>query len=618
MFFAAPLALLGLLALPAILLLLRLNPPPAKRIKFPPLALLINLATVQRTPHRMPLWLLLLRLAAAAFLIFGLAGPGLHPPPALPGNGPILLVIDNGWATAADWPARLDTARRILTGAAQSGRAVSILATAPDASGAAPHIQGLMAAPQAAQIVDALQPQPWPADRKAAATALQSAPRSTRLYIADGITDGAGFADFLKILKPDRIYSNRLMPSLLLPPTISAGGTLTAHLLDPAGPPRLLAKTASGDVLFSAGFNTAGDASITLPAALSNQLASLSLANPITAATMQLLDGSARSTLIGLTAGGPDAETPFLGPLYFIRRAMPAGAQIASGRIANLLTDKANVIIVADSPLSAAEQITARDWIAQGGVELGHRTNNRNFSCRIAAQRHPNRPKCQYFETSSGRPHEARSRHGLGHSERRHTIGYRQTNRPGVSGFRADHRECRLVEPRTLRVIPGHADKTHRYQPWHRAKTKPHFAPADTNLCVRCADARLQQCQHHRRRIARHDHLTSTSRWHLRPRCEHRRAQSGWPYSAARCGESAGSDTAHRRCPTRKFRRRFDQHCIDAFDHRSDNFFSAPRPYQNATMRIAGISTDPDHRSTRANRSIADHARLYPEWRSHY
>jgi predicted lysophospholipase L1 biosynthesis ABC-type transport system permease subunit len=122
MTFLFPAVLLGLAALPALYFLLRLIPPPARRIAFPPLSLLRDLAAEARTPHRMPLWLLLLRIGAATLLIIGLAGPSLHPVPSLPGKGPVLLVIDNGWASAPDWTLRRDTALRLIAAARQSGR----------------------------------------------------------------------------------------------------------------------------------------------------------------------------------------------------------------------------------------------------------------------------------------------------------------------------------------------------------------------------------------------------------------------------------------------------------------------------------------------------------------
>jgi hypothetical protein len=365
MIFTAPLALLGLAALPVLYFLLRLNPPPAQRIKFPPIELLRDLNREERTPYRMPLWILLLRLAAAALVIVGFAGPSLHPPAALPGTGPILLVIDNGWAAAADWPNRIAAADRILSAAARAGRNVSILATAPDPSGAKPRVQGVFTAAEATQFVNALQPQPWPADRLAAAAALQAAPPSTRIYLADGITDGAGFTDFMRVLKPDRIFASLAIPPLLLP----GAAPLTAHLAGQtdAG---LLAQDENGNVLARANFDAGGDAAVTLPLQLANKITALTLDGPPSAGGVLLLDATDHAALVGLAAGGATAETPYLGGLYFIRRALPPGTQVVTGDFSALVAAKTSMIVLADVTLSPDEQAAAQNYMANGGVLL--------------------------------------------------------------------------------------------------------------------------------------------------------------------------------------------------------------------------------------------------------
>jgi hypothetical protein len=368
MLFAAPLALLGLAALPVLYFLLKLYPPQTRRIKFPPLALLRGLAPGPRTPLRIPLWLLLLRLFATALIIIGMAGPALHPPKTLPGSGPILLVIDNGWASAADWPARIATANRLLA-AAGITHAVAILATAPGAGGAAPRIQGFMTATKAAQVIAALQPEPWPVNRLQALAALQAVPVSTtRLYIADGITDGPGFEAFLKALHPARVFSSFVMPALLSPATLNPDGSLGVHLLSGPASGAILAQDANGNILARAPINRHGEAKIQLPLPLANKITALRLDRSFSAGAVALLDDSSHAVIAGLTATGNNAETPFLGPLYFIRRALPAGSQILTGPLGTLVADKVNLIILADTPLSQAQQDIAHNFIADGGV----------------------------------------------------------------------------------------------------------------------------------------------------------------------------------------------------------------------------------------------------------
>ncbi|HCX66112.1 MAG TPA: hypothetical protein DHK64_00860, partial [Rhodobiaceae bacterium] len=104
--FANPWMLAGLAALPAIWWLLRISPPMPKRVRFPAIRLLVGLVREEETPAHTPFWLLLLRLAIAALAIFALAEPIWNPAPRIAGSGPLLIVTDNGWASATHWNER--------------------------------------------------------------------------------------------------------------------------------------------------------------------------------------------------------------------------------------------------------------------------------------------------------------------------------------------------------------------------------------------------------------------------------------------------------------------------------------------------------------------------------
>ena len=73
--FMAPLALLGLIALPIIWYVLRATPPSPKQEALPSLKLLDDVEPREETPARTPWWILLLRLGAAALAILGLSLP---------------------------------------------------------------------------------------------------------------------------------------------------------------------------------------------------------------------------------------------------------------------------------------------------------------------------------------------------------------------------------------------------------------------------------------------------------------------------------------------------------------------------------------------------------------
>ena len=139
MIFAAPWVLLALPALPLLWWLLRVTPPAPRSETFPAIRLLMGLHAREETPARTPWWLLLLRMTAATLVLLALARPVLDAGSTLPGRGPVLLVVDNGWASAGDWPRRMQAANTVLDRAERAGRQVALLPTAPDESGTSPH-----------------------------------------------------------------------------------------------------------------------------------------------------------------------------------------------------------------------------------------------------------------------------------------------------------------------------------------------------------------------------------------------------------------------------------------------------------------------------------------------
>ncbi len=75
----------------------------------------------------------------AAIVIFALADPVLNPRNAtLSGDGPLLLVVDNGWATVGDWDRRVETATALIGDAADRSLPVSIVFTADPTHDAIP------------------------------------------------------------------------------------------------------------------------------------------------------------------------------------------------------------------------------------------------------------------------------------------------------------------------------------------------------------------------------------------------------------------------------------------------------------------------------------------------
>jgi Domain of unknown function (DUF4159)/Aerotolerance regulator N-terminal len=384
MIFAAPWVLLALPALPLLWWLLRVTPPAPRSESFPAIRLLMGLHAREETPARTPWWLLLLRMVAATLVILALARPVLDAGSTLAGSGPVLLVVDNGWASAGDWPRRMQAANTLLDRAERAGREVALLATAPDGSAAAPQATVPLPVADLRARVAALHPEAWPPDRAAAAKALLvwHQPDAAVVYLGDGLTHGSDFTQFAAALgeagKVTELRSEAAPARLLLPPDNQADRLVARvaqapHLL--AGKSVVLAQSGDGRTLARATLDLPAGASqasaaIVLPPELRNRLSRLVLEGPPTAASVVLLDERWRRRPVGILAGDlATADTPFAGPLYYLHRALEPYTEVREADLATLLQRELSVLILADRPLPAgAERDALAKWVEQGGL----------------------------------------------------------------------------------------------------------------------------------------------------------------------------------------------------------------------------------------------------------
>jgi hypothetical protein len=381
--FAAPWLLVALAALPALYWLLRVTPPTPRRQSFPPARFLRELPPVEETPARTPWWLLLLRLLAAALIVLGLARPVWNAALGDSEDSPLLVVVDDGWASASDWPDRMAAAGAALDAASRAGRRVALLATAPGATGDAPRPTGWMPAEEARARLAALRPHPWAPDRPAALATLESWRNGdfASLYVTDGLAhgedDGSALMHALasagplqvargtpggaRVLLPPRAEADRLMLGLRRAP----GG--------PAGEAAVLALTPDGRALgravlpLSAGA-TEAEAALELPVEIRNSITQLALEGDVPGASgVVLLDERFRRRPVGLLAAQEAADTPLTGALYYLDRALSPTAEIRRGTLEQLLSRRLAVLVLADRPLAEGPETEAVTRFVEGG-----------------------------------------------------------------------------------------------------------------------------------------------------------------------------------------------------------------------------------------------------------
>jgi hypothetical protein len=376
--FGAPLVLAGLAVLPVLWWLLKVTPPQPRRIAFPPLRLLLGLRNEEQTPAHTPWWLLLLRLVAAALLIAALSDPLLGRAPDVSGNGPLVLVIDNGWTAAKGWDERQGVIADLLRGAGD--RPVAIVATA-NLNANAP--LSLLDAGTAGRSLRELTPMSWPGDRSAAAAAVTRAHFSSPpqiFWLSDGIEDGSGkkLAETLARTGGLKIFTPQTTAMGLLPPVRDGTGFQMTAVRPDIGPAReamVAAIGRNGEILsdaplqFKSGANH-GAAHIALPLEVRNQTARLEIRGEDSAGAVQLLDSGGVERRAGIvSASTAENEQPLLSDVYYLERALAPFAEAEKNTISGLIARHVSVLFLADiGKIGGSDADAVNKFVDKGGV----------------------------------------------------------------------------------------------------------------------------------------------------------------------------------------------------------------------------------------------------------
>ena len=383
--FAAPWLLLAALALPVLWWLLRVTPPSPRQLAFPPIRLLLALEPQEETPARTPLWLILMRMLLALLIILAVAHPLLNPTSKLHGSGPLILVVDNGWAAARDWTARREAMDAAIDQAEREDRPVRLLTTAQMPSEQPLQLTKLLRAADARRVARTIEPKPWPTDRAAALAAMKKITvegSAQILWLSDGLggEDVTALAAFLQELGGLRVLSEpagaiaRVVQSpageddSLTVPVLRATdrGEHTIWIRATSEDGRMLARER---VTFADGAGRA-TAKLVLPGELRNQITRIAIEGENTAGAAFLLDERWRRRPVGLVSGEASEEAqPLLGSIYYLERALKPFSEVRHGTVTELLERELAVLVLADiGRFSEGERASLTAWIKRGGV----------------------------------------------------------------------------------------------------------------------------------------------------------------------------------------------------------------------------------------------------------
>ena len=372
--------LAGLLALPVLWWLLRAIPPLPKTQVFGGVRLLLGLEDEDRQSDKTPWWLLLLRIAAIAAAFIGFSQPVLNLEERLARqSGPLLVVFDQGWASAPDWTDRMTAARTILEEAAQADRPV-LVATLADGA-----LTPMVSAGEAQAIVQSLAPRPWPARPASVTEALASldeTPTET-VWFHDGLAQDltqdllGTVSDFgpLRLVGP-------VAPAYALTPPRLVDGRLEADVLRAVGGEEsvdvitFVEAEGGGERRYdvSSAVFGADDESATVqlrvPPERIGAVTRIQVASRPSAGGAALADGAIRRVKTGIVALASDATvTTLVSPTHYVEKALVPWADSTLGGLMDLLeTEPSALISIDQGDISDEDRTALTEWVEAGGL----------------------------------------------------------------------------------------------------------------------------------------------------------------------------------------------------------------------------------------------------------
>ena len=373
--FLAPLALLGLLILPLIWWLLRITPPKPLQQIFPPLRILSEVVTEDETPNSTPLWLLLFRLLLTSLIAIALAQPLLSKPEGIE-TRPLVLMIDDSWAAAPNWPKITKEAENRVTDARRKGVDVKILTTTSETSAE------FMEPSDALRFIKSLAPTALNISSETLGETFKALDLTGQdlIWLSSGTTstqpDMQALAEYLSPASNTILITppSNLLP--LIPGELSetvdgfrsvwhrADGNglrstdITAHGKDG----RIVART---NVNFSPGEKRA-EGLIELPSELRSQITALRIADSPSAGSVKLLDDSWGRPLIGVLTEGRDDGSPLLSEPFYAETALKPYADVYRGSLEDLIPLAPSILVMPDAARDDSSGV--KSFVENGGL----------------------------------------------------------------------------------------------------------------------------------------------------------------------------------------------------------------------------------------------------------
>ncbi|GAA5097582.1 DUF4159 domain-containing protein [Bartonella acomydis] len=331
----------------------------------------------------------MLRLTVAALIIIALARPTWNEEPLiLSGSQPLVLIIDNGWASTKEWQKRISLAQILLAQAEQHQKDIYFLATAENDAPL-----NLLPASVVKQYLRHLQPRPWPVNRMHTLKKLIEKTKGKSpdiAYLSDGLQTSEDDQAFtlLEQLRPKTFlwYTTDISAFTGITSIENNNGNMAARLIRSTThgktPATLELYDANNQLLgqFTTNFQEGETTTLVpfhVPLELRYDIAWIKISNQAHAAATFLVDNHKRVNRVALLSPNTNEMTqPLLSPFYYIIKALQDHTQLitAGGRelstdIDHLLKQNPSVFIMGDIVnISEKAEKKLSDFVNKGGT----------------------------------------------------------------------------------------------------------------------------------------------------------------------------------------------------------------------------------------------------------
>ncbi len=384
--FLNPWFLFAFLAVPLLILLLRVIPPPPKQVTLATARFLEKLVTQKRTSHKTPWWLLVLRTLILFFIILAFAHPVMRKDTSAQLTKPVLLIIDNSWSAAQNWEQLILKATHTLRDAQSADLTVRLALTAPLPGQEKPLLKSADNPATLKSFINGLTPEAWQGKDGSLAQILdgENDENMDVVWLSSGLTSNGSrqlyneVSDYasLKIYHPN----DAALPLVLS----NEKDTISSHnyLISRAVPSQinqaitLLGQNKNNTVLEQNSLSFSGNAltvefeHITEKSVRSEKLR---VAGQTTAASVLLLGKGGEKPYVGIaTSDAEESDSTFTDSEYYLTRALQPFAKVTVGTPQTLLEEKnLSVLILPDISTLPIEQLDKLEkWINKGGLLL--------------------------------------------------------------------------------------------------------------------------------------------------------------------------------------------------------------------------------------------------------